>query len=141
MSNLFLSLILALLLPFNGSIVKEVKAPSPPVKKSIDVTFTSNEGCIVTVKGVIDFDIWSMSLNSFTGTVTLSGGADGCPTGVLTFGMVSSGNDFTISLDDNNPCNASSITWTGNNNQVEQILNQSNSQSVILAELITETGC
>ncbi len=110
-------------------------------KKAVDITITSNEGCLIRIQGDVEFTILPPEITGFTGTITFLGGGANCPTGVLTFGMISSGQDLTISLDNSNPCLATVITWSGSFSQEIQILQQLNIQNTLLAEFEAITDC
>jgi hypothetical protein len=58
---------------------------------NIDITLTSVDGCRFRIQGELDLT-WTGGFESFTGTVTASGG-EGCLNGTWEFGMV---------IDDNN---------------------------------------
>ncbi len=74
----------------------ETEADSKRVR--IDMWLTSAEGCKFHIVG--DFSAWSFT---FTGTVTGTGGAAGCPEGTWTFGLVTNNGDGEIEIHGSNP--------------------------------------
>jgi|GEM_PF-5291345 len=100
------------------------------MKVHIDSTFTSVEGCRIQIVGDLDVSVsfWGdVTINGFSGTVTISGGGD-CPNGTLSFGLApsggTSGEDINIVLDSRNLSGVSNVTWTKGTKPVPKILNE-----------------
>jgi hypothetical protein len=89
--------------------------------KHIDITLTSNQGCIVHIVGELNFTMLPPKISSFNGTVTI-GGPKGCPTGVLTFGTVNKG--LSVRFDNESVCAVTLAEWRGSNETVVNLLNE-----------------
>jgi hypothetical protein len=108
----------------------------------VDATFTSNNGCKVRLQGTADMTVRvplrNSKLNSFVGTVTLSGPKE-CPQGTLVFTKSGSA-DIGVNINNNNLCDATNIQWNANvqnskTNYAVSILNQTSNKATILSSL------
>lgn len=91
-------------------------AADAPVKaKPIDVTLTSQEGCIIHIVGDLNYSIIPPKVKGFHGTITISG-PKGCPNVTLT---VNYGNRqaepgyASIDFDTDDICAISTVKWYG----------------------------
>lgn len=97
------------------------------MKKQINVSITSIEGCLINIVGTVDYSLIPPEITGFNGTVTISGGGD-CPNVTLTFGLApsggSSGEDIDLNLDDRNLYKVSLVSWVKGTKPIPKILNE-----------------
>jgi hypothetical protein len=103
------------------------------IKKKVNVTITSTNGCSVHIVGIVTFTIFPPEITDFDGTVTISG-AGHCPNVTLTFKRTA-GEDLQITPNSDDPCSVTDVTWSGSNNDVVNILNEQGVRNVVIQEL------
>lgn len=103
------------------------------IKKKVNVTITSTNGCSVHIVGVVTFTLFPPEITDFDGTVTI-GGPGHCPHVTLTF-QKTAGADLQITPNSDDPCAVTDVSWTGSDGDVVNILNEGNSRNVITQEL------
>ena len=110
----------------------------------IDVTFTSNQGCVVHIVGDLTLTVsWPPKVKKFNGTVTVSG-PRGCPNGTLTFGNVSiSSNQIIVdySFDSDDPCVISNVTWSNADPIYLDLLNDPACIQLLVNSIHSGAGC
>ncbi|MEL6695308.1 MAG: hypothetical protein AAF135_01855 [Bacteroidota bacterium] len=109
-------------------------------KRHVDITLTSNEGCLLHIEGDITYTILPPNITGFSGSVTVSGEGD-CPNGKVTFGLVNSresehaDKDITLNLDSQNIYAMNDLKWRRNITPVPKALNSKESREQLLQEL------
>jgi hypothetical protein len=110
------------------------------IVKHVDLTWTSNEGCTVHIVGDVDFNIFpKIQINSFTGTVAISG-SHGCPNITLSFSPHHiSNNQETVdySFDTDDPCTLLTVTWSNADNSYLDLLNNPGFNIVLVNDIHT----
>jgi len=107
-----------------------------PLKKVyVNTTLTSTNGCNVHIQGWVEFTIIPPKFIGFEGTVTISG-PKGCPNGTLNFTRLAGGSEDLLATPDvDDVCTLETLTWSGNNTDFVNILNESSINSLLVAEL------
>jgi hypothetical protein len=136
-TNVYLRRLARLSFYFVAPLALILIASSDVSAKHVDITLTSSKGCTVRIVGEVGIS-WTGAFQSFTGTVTVSGGA-GCPNGSMTFALVvpntPSGTDLTVKFNSKNAKSVKSAVWTGNNKNAIKLLSESKINEGLCAEI------